>query len=224
MIGEERISAKLPPGEPVAALFGFGRALREFAGRPDPRAGSDEPIALIPLSRRRAYEIALGVDYAMSVRIGLKYLRAAAAKAILRGRDRSVPELTARRRAMADLEAELLHVALSAPRRQSRFNSFEIVRAYHRLTQARGTFEFEFRSLEAMAKKREPMTIRCPVQREAALKRIAQLYGFNSARAALRYLITVRKQVREAALAIGATTQQTTAFLPDLPFVLGDRD
>ena len=208
----------------MAALFGFGRALREFAGRPDPRAGSDEPIALIPLSRRRAYEIALGVDYAMSVRIGLKYLRAAAAKAILRGRDRSVPELTARRRAMADLEAELLHVDLSAPRRQSRFNSFEIVRAYHRLTQASGTFEFEFRSLEAMAKKREPMTIRCPVQREAALKRIAQLYGFSSARAALRYLITVRKQVREAALAIGATTQQTTAFLPGLPFVLGDRD
>jgi hypothetical protein len=223
MIAEERRSAKLPPGEPVAALFGFGRALREFAGRPDPRAGSDEPIALIPLSRRRAYEIALGVDYAMSVRIGLKYLRAAAAKAILRGRDRSVPELTARRRAMADLEAELLHVDLSAPRRQSRFNSFEIVRAYHRLTQARGTFEFEFRSLEAMAKKREPMTIRCPVQREAALKRIAQLYGFSSARAALRYLITVRKQVREAALAIGATKQQTTAFLPGLPFVLGDR-
>jgi hypothetical protein len=224
MIAEERRSAKSPRGEPVAALFGFGRTLKEFAGRPDPPAGSHEPIALIPLSRRRAYEIAVGVDYAMSVRIALKYLRAAAATAILRGRDRSVPELTARRRAMADLEAELLHVDLSAPRRQSRFNPFEIVSAYHELTQGRGTFEFEFRSLEAMAKKQEPMTIRCPVQREEALKKIARLYGFSSARAALRYLITVRKQVREAALAVGATTLQTRAFLPDLPFVLEDRD
>src|SRR5262249_28783736 len=117
MIAEERRSAKLPRGEPVAALFGFGRAIKEFAARPDPPAGSDEPIALIPFSRRRAYEIAVGVDYAMSVRIALKYLWAAAAQAILRGRDRSIPELTARRRAMADLEAELLHVDLSAPRR-----------------------------------------------------------------------------------------------------------
>src|SRR5262249_13725394 len=214
MIAEERRSAKLPRGEPVAALFGFGRAIKEFAARPDPPAGSDEPIALIPFSRRRAYEIAVGVDYAMSVRIALKYLRAAAAQAILRGRDRSIPELTARRRAMADLEAELLHVDLSAPRRQSRFNSFEIVRAYHELTQGRGTFEFEFRSLEAMAEKREPTIIRCPVRREDALKMIARLYGFSSARAALRHLITVRKQVRESSLAIGATEEQTTAFLP----------
>ena len=76
---------------------------------------------------------------------------------------------------MAALEAALLHVDLSAPRRQSRFNVVEIVTDYRTLTQIKGNFEFEYRSLEDMAKKREPMTIRCPVQREEALKRLAQL-------------------------------------------------
>jgi hypothetical protein len=59
------------------------------------------------------------------------------------------------------------------------------------------------------------------VQREEALKRLARLYGFSSARATLRYLITVPEEIREAALAEGAITQKTTAFLPSYRLYLG---
>jgi hypothetical protein len=221
-LGEERCLAKRPPGDPVAVLYGLLNAFKSIANQPDGPSG-DEPVGLVPVSRRRAKEIVRAIDHALGVRMDLHYLRAAVARAILKGRDRTTSEVTVRRSAMRQLEGELLCVELTGRRRQSRFNPFQVVGTYLVLTRSHGRREFEYRSLQAMAEERDPVIVTCPVSREQAFDLLAQLYGFKSGRAALRYLIQIRQDIRESELPAGFATDQRAAFLADLPFLLGDQ-
>ena len=216
MIAEERRYAVV--AAPTAALSALWNSLKSVSGQPDRTTAKGDPVALLAISRQRARQIVAGIDNATSLCSALRYLRAAAAKAILDTRDRTVSEVKARRRAMRNLEQELLRVDLSAPRRQSRFNFFSIVQTYTVLTRGEGRYEFEYRNLEAMADRREPVIIRCPLAPYEAVRRLARLYGFNSTRAALRYLIDVLKLARSSAAKAGLSKVEIQAILRGLPF------
>ena len=219
-IAEERRRSNRPARDSAAILSGLRASLEPVANH---EHGSQDDVALVPVSRRTAQDIIRAVDHAFSIRTELRYLRAAAARAIIAARDRKTSETTVRRLAMRQLEGELLHVDLAGPHRRSRFNSFQVIRTYLTLTQAKGRFEFEYRSLEALAERKEPITISCLVSREEAFDILADLYGFKSGSAALRYLIQVRKSVRDSEVPPGLTKEQLRSFLADLPFLPGSR-
>lgn len=219
---ERRLAEGASQAFPDQVLFQLGRSLKEFSELPDPEPGSDEPIALVPMSRWRARNLVAASGWALSQQGRLEHLRRAVARAVLAGRDRTGSELKNRRVAMRQLEGELLRLDLSGKRRQSRFHALEIASTYQVLTRSRGVRELAYRHLEAIAEGQEPMTVRCPVSDATARKHIARLFGFASASAVLRYLIEVRKNYRTWARGAGQTPDMIASVLADLPYEPGD--
>src|SRR6185503_4077769 len=111
-VEERRYAAFVTPAAALSALYG---SLKSFSRQPDGRTAKGDPVALLVISRQRAKQIVAGIDNAASLSSALRYLRAAAAKAILDSRDRTVSEVKTRRRAMRNLEQELLRIDLSEP-------------------------------------------------------------------------------------------------------------